>query len=81
MSGETAVLLTFSGIAAVCFVCGFAAGRKVAGEQLRSSAIESGAGQWTIDPVTGQKKFEWISSDPTGPIEKREIENRYPNGK
>lgn len=81
MKNETAVMLTLSVTVAIGFGIGVGVGSKFTENIIQTSAIEAGAGHWTINPVNGDKKFEWIGRDPAGPIEKTEIENRYPNGK
>lgn len=43
----------------ICWECHLSGIRNV-----QKSAIEAGAGEWTVDPKTGEKSFQWRGREP-----------------
>lgn len=47
-------LLHFAG-----FLNGYRSGERIGVEREQQKAVEAGVGRWTIDPVSGEKTFEY----------------------
>lgn len=50
-------------LGALCIVFGFFIGFRIhelaSDHRLRMEAAEAGAGQWTVDPVSGETTWQW----------------------
>lgn len=49
------------------FAGGGAIGRSQGERMIQQEAVERGAGRWTIDATTGEKRFEWTPATETKP--------------